>query len=61
MNHNNTVMPILYKLGGYILLMTDNAKITVQSSNLDLLTIGVVFSAWTLFMRIMRGRGSSHN
>ena len=24
-------------------------------------TIGVVFSAWTLFMRIMRGRGSSHN
>ena len=23
-------------------------------------TIGVVFSAWTLFMRIMRGRGSSH-
>ena len=24
-------------------------------------TIGVVFSVWTLFMRIMRGRGSSHN
>ena len=23
--------------------------------------IGVVFSAWTLFMRIMQGRGSSHN
>ena len=30
MNHNNTVMLILYKLGGYILLMTDNAKITVE-------------------------------
>ena len=25
------------------------------------ITIGVVYSAWTLFMRIMRGRGSSHN
>ena len=24
-------------------------------------TIGVVFSAWTLFMQIMRGRGSLHN